>query len=379
MIMKKIMLFVTIMTIVACRQPGKETGNTPVANQDAGALSFTPAQLTNVGVDLGVLEKRSVADLVRVNGVVDVPPANVISVSFPMGGFLKSTNLMPGKKIGKGEVIGIIEDQALVQLQQDYLMGREKQVYLQQEYDRQKQLNENNINAAKIFQQATADLNGHKVMMRGLEEKLRLIGLDPARLSTGSMSRSLPIRSPINGYVSKVLVNPGKYVQPADVLFELIDPKDVHAALTVFQKDIPGIATGQEVDINFIDRPEQHYKARIFLVTRNLDEDRSQLVHCHFVGDPGNLMPGMFLQAQIRTAPRVVNALPEEAVVGYQGRQFVFVQMADGKFSMQPVETGSREGGYIEIRKANALDSAKIVVRNAYALLGAMKNTGEDE
>jgi cobalt-zinc-cadmium efflux system membrane fusion protein len=303
----------------------------------------------------------------------------MVSVSFPVAAFLRNTELLPGSVVRKGQVIATMEDQALIQLQQDYLVGKEREVYLQQEYERQKQLNENNVNAAKVFQQVSADLNSHKVMMKGMEEKLRLIGIEPTRLSGETLSRSVPIRSPINGYVSKVMMNIGKYVQPGEVIFELIDPSDMHAALTIFQKDIPNIAIGQEVDINFIDRPQQHYKARIFLVTRNLDQDRSQLAHCHFIDDPGKLMPGMFLQARIRTSPRAVDALPEGAVVNYHGRTYVFAVTANGKFSMQEVETGSLEDGFIEIRNASGRADEKFVVRNAYALLGAMKNTGEDE
>ncbi|MBK9288336.1 MAG: efflux RND transporter periplasmic adaptor subunit [Flavobacteriales bacterium] len=75
-------------------------------------------------------------------------------------------------------------------------------------------------------------------MLRSLGEQLRLIGIDPAGLNAESISRSAALRSPIHGWVSKVNVNIGRYVQPTDVLFELVDPKDIHLALTVFEKDL---------------------------------------------------------------------------------------------------------------------------------------------
>jgi cobalt-zinc-cadmium efflux system membrane fusion protein len=34
----------------------------------------------------------------------------------------------------------------------------------------------------------------------------------------------------------KVNVNIGKYVTPSDILFEIVNPSDIHLALTVFEK-----------------------------------------------------------------------------------------------------------------------------------------------
>ncbi len=73
-----------------------------------------------------------------VNGTVDVPPQNMVSVSFPLGGYLKSTDLLPGMHVSKGQVIAWIEDPVLVQLQQDYLVAGARLQYLEKEYERQK-------------------------------------------------------------------------------------------------------------------------------------------------------------------------------------------------------------------------------------------------
>ena len=82
---------------------------------------------------------------------MDVPPQNIVSVSFPLGGYLKTTRLLPGMHVSKGEVIAMMEDQSLVQLQQDYLMAVARLQWLEKEYERQKLLNENKVNADKVF------------------------------------------------------------------------------------------------------------------------------------------------------------------------------------------------------------------------------------
>ena len=132
---------------------------------------------------------------------------------------------------------------------------------------------------------------------RSLAEQLRLIGVDPTSLSADNISRSVALRSPIHGWVAQVRVNIGRYVQPTDVLFELVDPKDIHLALTLFEKDLPLVRVGQEVHARPTARPEEEYEAEVILVGRSLDADRSTVVHCHFTKTPKDLVPGMAMSA----------------------------------------------------------------------------------
>ena len=374
--MTKKIFIITVLAFAACKSAPKQEAVAEKETEERRSLNLTSAQVKNAGIEIGEMQRRVLSDEIVVNGVVDVPPQNIVSVSFPMGGYLKSTTLLPGLHVNKGDVMGVIEDQSLVQLQQDYLIGKEKLKYLEQDYQRQKELNERNVNAAKVYQQATSDYNSQKVMMKAMAEKLRLIHINPERLSTENLSRSVPLYSPINGYVSKVLVNTGKYVQPSDVLFELIDPSDIHAALTVFQKDVSRVSIGQDVELNFINEPTRKFRAKVFLVTRNVDENRSATVHCHFIDHPRNFQPGMFLQSRIKTSPREVMSVPESAVVNYLGKNYVFTSSAEGKFDMVEVQTGSKEGGFLEIKNTDSIKSL-LVTHNAYAVLGALKNVAE--
>ena len=233
--MRNILYTLFFSMLFSCHSPQQEA---PKNEVDPNTITLTEAQIKAAGIQTGAIQRHILNSELKVNGLVDVPPQNIISVSFPLGGYLKSADLLPGMHVSKGEVIAIMQDQNLIQLQQDYLIARAKLEYLGKDYDRQKMLNENKVNADKVFQQASADFTSQKVLVKGYEEKLRLIGLNPEKLNDRTISRTVPIYSPINGFVSKVNINIGKYVNPSDVLFELINPDDIHAALTVFEKDL---------------------------------------------------------------------------------------------------------------------------------------------
>ena len=168
------------------------------------------------------LAKRPLGVLVPVQGVVDVPPQNLVSVSAPLGGYLRGTDLLPGMEIQQGQTLAVMEDPRFIQLQQDYLVAKGKVELLQQDVERQRALNATKTASDKVLQEVTTELNTQRITMRALAEQLRLIGVGPEQLSADNISRSVALRSPIHGWVAKVNVNIGRYVQPTDVLFELV-------------------------------------------------------------------------------------------------------------------------------------------------------------
>lgn len=376
--MRYIVSIVLITLLAACSS--KKTEEQAAGELDTGVVTLTDEQIKNAGIQTGIIEKKLLNSELKVNGLVDVPPQNIVSVSFPLGGYLKTTRLLPGMHVNKGEVIAMMEDQSLVQLQQDYLIAVTKLQYLEKEYERQKLLNENKVNADKIFQQAQADFASQRVLVRGYAEKLRLISINPDKLNENSISRSVPVYSPINGFVSKVNVNIGKYVNPSEVLFELINPDDMHATLTIFEKDIAKIKPKQKVLVSFVDEPSVEYECEVLLITKNVDDNRSALVHCHFEKQPERLLPGMFLNARIKVSDVGTLAVSDEAVVRYGSSQYVLAAEGKNSFRLVQIETGVKDAGMTEVMsKETELTGMSIIIKNPYPVLSALKNTAEEE
>jgi cobalt-zinc-cadmium efflux system membrane fusion protein len=371
-------ILLPVLIITACTSK-----NQPVEKQSplpGDAVTLTGEQIKNAGIETATIQKQALNSELKVHGLVDVPPQNIVSISFPLGGYLKNTKLLPGMHVHKGEVIATMEDQALIQLQQDYLVAKAKLAYIEKDFERQKMLNENKVNSDKIYQQAQSDFVSQKVLVKGYSEKLKLIGIDPGKLNESTISRSVPIYSPISGFVSKVNINIGKYVNAADVLFELINPDDIHAALTVFEKDLGKVQPKQKVMVTFVDDPSTEYECEVLLVTKNVDDNRSALVHCHFEKRPKQLLPGMFLNARIKVNNAEVTAVPEAAVVRYGNDEFLLESKEGNSFSLLPVQTGMKENGMVEVAaQTGDLNGKTVIVKNAYAVLSQIKNPGEED
>ncbi|MFZ9661845.1 MAG: efflux RND transporter periplasmic adaptor subunit [Chitinophagaceae bacterium] len=375
--MKQINNLMLLILFAACAGKTEKKQEEVVTQPSNNHITITSAQIRNAGIQTGVVSRSDISETLVVNGEVDVPPQAMVSVSFPFGGYLRSTSMIPGKAVRRGEVIAVMEDQSLIQLQEEFLSGKVKLKFLEQEFKRQKELNINRVNSDKIMQQTESDFTTQQVFVKSREEKLKLIGIDPGSLDINSISKSVVLRSPINGYVSDVKVNIGQYVQPTAILFDIINPNDIHAALHVFEKDLPKVGIGQKVMISFIEQPEKEYEGSVILSKRNVDENRTALIHCHFHQKPSFLMPGMFITGKILVKSNNVPVVPAGALVQYGNRNYIFTSAAEGTFDLTPVETGTRFQDLVELINGNELIGRKIVIANAYSVLGALKNVAE--
>jgi cobalt-zinc-cadmium efflux system membrane fusion protein len=341
-------------------------------------VTLTNAQFKSANISSHKLETKSISGIVKLNGKIDVPPQNLTSVSVPLGGYLKSTKLLPGMRLSKGEVIAVLEDQQYIQLQEDYLITKSKMELAEQEFDRQKELNKSKSTSDKAFQQAKSDFQNLRISFQSLSEKLKLININPRNLTENSISRSITLTAPFNGFVSKVNVNIGKYVNPTDVLFELVDPIDIHLNLKVFEKDLTKLAIGQKLKAYSNSNSDKKFDCEIILISQDVSVDGSAEVHCHFSKYDKSLFPGMYMNAEIELKSNQVLAIEEQAIVNFEGKNYVFVKQGKQTFEMLEVEVGTKENGWVEVLNSSNFDEKEIVSKGAYTLLMALKNKVEE-
>ena len=343
-------------------------------------VQLTAEQLKNTKIETGVLSQKEVSTLLKINGIIEVPPQNLISISVPLGGYVQSTHLLEGMQVRKGEVIATIEDQQYIQIQQDYLTAKIRFNAFEREFVRQKELNENKAGSDKVFENAQSDYLSQKVLVKSLAEKLKLIGINPEKLNENGLSRRISILSPINGYVSRVNTNIGKYVTPADVLFDLVDPADIHLALSVFEKDIHQLSIGQKLVSFTNSEPDKKYPAKIILIGKDVSKERAVTIHCHFDKYEPYLIPGMYMNAAVETKAITGYVIPDDGLVRFEGKHYIYEVIGDKGYEMREVLTQGNEGGHtlITFQDNSSPDGRTFVTNGAYTLLMKMKNMEEE-
>lgn len=386
--MKNHIYLFTILLLVACTKNGEQTENTSAqTSTENGVVELTPEQFKIAGIVIGKFEKKNMSASLLVNGVLDVPPQKVVSVSAKLGGSVSKTDVLQGMKVKKGQLLAVIQNQEYFNLQQDYIDAKSKTEYLKIEDARQKQLAEENVSSTKVYQQAHSDFISLQGRMKSIEGKLKMLNINAEKLTPETMSEFVNIYSPINGYITVVNINIGSYVNPQDIMMKIVDTEHIHAELSVFEKDITLIQKGQKVRFTLVNAGDKERTAKIFLINRQIEEDRTVRVHAHLDQEEPSLIPGMFLKAMIEMGETLQNAVPEKAVINSGGKDYIFILKnekkvsKDGKyvFKMLEVKKGLKEDGFVAISLIDSfrIDDLNIVTSGAYSLISKAMNSEE--
>lgn len=399
-----IALIINTITFVSCNKQSAETDSKAKTPADihnpneVESLEITEKQFTTTGIELGKIEMRNLSGTIKVNGLLDVPPQNLVSISAVMGGFVRKTDLLQGMKVSKGQQIAVIENQDFIQMQQDYLDTKAQLEYAELEYKRQEQLARENVSAVKVFQQRTAEYKSLQAKFAALTQRLATVGISKKNVEAGEITNSVSIFSPISGYVTAVNVNLGKFVMPTDVLFEIMDTDHLHAELSVYEKDIAKLKIGQKLHLYLANEPEIERNATIYLINPRINADRTIRVHCHLNKIDPNLMPNTYLKAIIDLGETAKTALPDQAIVNFEDKFYIFaLQNAENEgdnhtdstknkqekhydFQFIEIQKGVAEHGFTEVILPENFDknNTQIVLKGAFALLAQLKNDGED-
>ena len=366
------------------KKPVAETKEVEVIPENIVELREDQIKLANI--ETGTIDLRSMSGSLKVNGTVSVAPQNLATVCMPMGGFVKSTKLMPGNMVRKGQTLAIIENQDFIDIQQNYLEAKNKLELAKSDYERQKELYKSDISSQKNMQQVTSNYKSLKVQVKALEQKLGLIGINPSRMNENTISRSVALVSPISGYVKAVNVSIGKSVSGSDVLFEIVNSDKLFLELTLFEKDADKVSNGEKIRF-FINNEAEQHEAMINQTGKSINNDKTYKVYANVIGHCKNMMPGMYVNAVIQAKSSQVTAVSSEAIVSFEDKDYIFViernKVEAGKpfteYRMIQIQKGVSDEGFTEIvlpEKFN-FKAAKVVMKGAYNLLSAKKNAGE--
>ncbi|HEX2921536.1 MAG TPA: efflux RND transporter periplasmic adaptor subunit [Bacteroidales bacterium] len=343
-------------------------------------------QIRLAGIEFGSIEMKSIGSELKVNGVISVAPQNLATVSIPLGGFVRSTTLLPGDEVRKGQVLAMIENQEFIDLQREYLEARNKLAFAKAEYDRHSDLYKEDVYSEQNIQEVTVEYKNLVALVKSLEQKLLMIGIDPVQLNEGNIRSSVNLVSPINGYIKTANVNLGKSFSPSDVLFEIVNCDKLLLELTLFEKDAELAAPGQKIRF-FVNNGTNQHEAEIIQTGKSVSDDKTIKVFATVNCKCKNVLPGMYVNASIESSNNIVPSLPSEAIVSFDDKDYIFIfdknKEEDGQpfteYRIVEVKRGNVSSGYTEVTCDKKIDikSAKVVVKGAYNLLSAKKNAGE--
>jgi cobalt-zinc-cadmium efflux system membrane fusion protein len=377
----RLLLWIPLLLSVACQKDKAPDEAAMVADSmamggETAMVRVSKEQFDQTGMELGRLMEYSSAEAVASNGYIDVPPQNRRSISTYLGGFISVSDLLPGDRVTKGQVMVTLENIEYLKLQENFLEAKEKLDYLKSVYDSQAALTEENVSSRRNYLQAKADYQTTRAAYESLSKQLQLIHIDPSQVEAGKMVSTIGIPAPFDGYITKMNVVNGMFVNPSDVICEVVNNSHLHLELKVFEKDLLKLERGQTIEFRLPEISSKVYTGEVILIGKSVEQnERTILVHGHIHQDNHyGLTPGMYVEARIKTRNKMLRGLPAESLLKADGKDQVLVLRSEKEgwldFEKVPVDVGESTEEWFEVRNPAALDYPDqiILVRGAFNL-----------
>ena len=366
---------------------------------EAGVIELTGQQMKAVGIELGFVEQKNLNAVVKASGQLEAPPQYKADVNVLMGGIVRKIFVLEGQAVKKGQLLLTVENPDFIKMQQDYLTTKNEFAFTQAEYQRQKELQQANAGTGKNLQQVEADYNAEKSKILTLEKQLQEIGIKPSSALNGNITTQVNIVAPIGGTIGHIEVNTGTYAETTKPLMEIVDNSQIHCDLIVYEKDLFKVKVGQKVNFMLTNQNNQQIEGKIYGINKSF-ENESKGIIVHAIIDNAskyNLIQGMYVTALIDVGNQLVSAVPVDAIVHSEGKDYIFMldensdkpnSDANEKkdtgetmhFKKIEVATGVSELGYVQINEVEEIPKdAKIVTKGAFYILSKMKSSGDEE
>ncbi|MGQ3012091.1 MAG: efflux RND transporter periplasmic adaptor subunit [Flavobacteriales bacterium] len=306
----------------AAQETSAETPDTESAESGEREVELSEAQYKTSGIQLGSFEKKNLSEVIHANGYTKLPPQNQADVSVFTGGLIRSIDVIEGEYVRKGQRLATLESPEFTRLQEAYFTSKSSLEFLTSELERQKVLNQEQVNARKTYEKTKADYETEKARFASLGKQLELMHIPVSEQSVSAVS----VTAPISGYITAVNVKIGTNAEPGKPLFSIVDNSQMHVDLLVYEKDLYKVKEGQTVRFVLTNQDHSEIRGRIFSVGKAFEnETKSVAVHADIINDRQMLIPGMYVNALIDVGVNEVPALPSEAIVKADGREFIFV------------------------------------------------------
>lgn len=399
--MKRVILIVAVTAIAWAGFAffAKQTGSEAHAHEeheheevDFDHIPLTAKQVSTVDLKMGEAVEREMDATIEAKGSLVLRAQAMGDVASLMGGIVKSIFVKEGQLVHRGQVVATVENTDVVSLQREYYSAAKECELAKADLERQLLLSKQGAGVKRTLQQTRKDYQVAHANLLGIGRQLAQMGISTSAVAKGKFTTAFPLRAPISGVVSQLTASLGSYADMQTPLMKIRNTQAVECDLNVFEKDLAKVKVGNRVTFSLTNQPGVKLSGTVYGMNQYFN-DGSKSVAVHVKMDDASLktsrinhiklFDGMYVSGQIATGSQRCLALPSEAIVSTDGKQYVFALNGEPKkgeysFSRHEVSTGVTDGGFTEVKLCDHLKAGKkIVTDNAFYLASLTGEHGE--
>ena len=265
---------------------------------------------------------------------------------FEMDGQLASYNYKEGAKIKEGEVICSLDPKDAMT----------KADFAKSKYKSELSAYNSAMERYKVYKElfkmkalSESKLYEAKYEIESAQSKVKA-ALSELELSQSNLSKTNMV-APSDGILAEIIVKPGEYITPQDVIVKFISDKGTNFEVDIPEKDVHKLAIGQEVTINC-----DSYQGKTFMGTLKeiaptvKERTRTSTVKVSVDNEDGLLRSGMFGRGVILLKElKNVMLVPNDSIISLNDNAFLVPVVSpdyrtpgEGTILMRPCQLGEK-------------------------------------
>ncbi|HZS12927.1 MAG TPA: efflux RND transporter periplasmic adaptor subunit [Nitrospirales bacterium] len=296
-------------------------------------------------------------------------------ISSPLQGRVLEVRARLGDHVKAGDVLLEIDSPDIAQAYSEFVKEHSDLTFAQRAYELAKDLYETKALALKDLKLAENDLVKAQAEFRRARERLLSLRVPASELDKPLVDQKITsrfqMRSPLTGTVVERTVTPGQSVggDPTQVLFTVADLARLQVVADVYERDLGMVHVGQVATVTVEAYAGVQFPAAIAAIGDVVDQNtRTIKVRAWVSNEANKLKPEMFARLNIDLGDGAsFIAVPKEAVLEIDGKEYVYVVEADGKYARHLVKVGSASADQLRILEGLKLGD-RVVTKGAILL-----------
>lgn len=320
---------------------------TPVYDGEAGfatsesVVALSTSVVNVIHVETSKVERRPLERVLRVAGQIDDnPTTHRILSAYVDGRIDRIFNKFVGAEVSAGEPLALLYSPPLLTAEREYATLMRNRTAANGSPFSEEQ--------ARLIESARARL----LRLGLLNEQIDQLAEKPITNSTTE------IRAPISGTVVMQDAYEGQYVKEGARLFELADFSIMWFLFDVYERDLPWVRVGQQVEVRSPALGTNSVAGPVVFIDPNLKEDsRSARIRVELpnpiLEQDGRrrraLFHKLYAEGRLSLATEPVLAVPRSAVLHPGDEPRVYIARSQGLYERRVVTLGRQGEGFIEI------------------------------
>jgi membrane fusion protein, heavy metal efflux system len=319
--------------------------------QAEGRVRMSDATAMSAGIAVQTAGLATIRSTLQLSGEIQFNQDGVAHVVPRLAGVVVRSVKNLGDQARKGELLAVLESQALADLKSEHLATSTRLELARTTFEREKRLWEEKISAEQDYLAARQALSEAEIAHRTVEQKLLALGLTHEavmRGAAGALTR-YEVRAPIDGVVIEKHLALGEAVKEDASIFTIADLSTVWAEMTIYPKDLNSVRLGQKVTVRAAALNAEAEGQVAYVGALVGEQTRSATARVTLPNPERSWRPGLFVTLElVQDETEVPVAVPVEAVQSLRDRKVVFGRYGEF-FEARPVELGRSDGTWVEV------------------------------